>query len=107
MPRAGIVIAATFLAAMPTHAQELGDPQLGHEFAGEVCAICHGIEAGETVSPLDDAPTFERIATEPGMTGTALAVLLRTPHVSMPDLILAPGDMENVIAYILTLGNGP
>jgi hypothetical protein len=106
MKRAGIVVAAIYFAAAPGRAQEFGDPLLGREFASKVCAECHGIEPGEAVSPRDDAPTFERIAAEPGMTGTALAVFLRTPHVSMPDLIRAPGDVENVIAHILSLGDG-
>ena len=37
------------------------------------------------------------------MTGTALSVWLRTPHKSMPDLIIEPEDRNNVIAYIVSL----
>ena len=37
------------------------------------------------------------------MTATALAVWLRTPHKSMPNLMIAPQDRNNVIAYIVSL----
>ena len=37
------------------------------------------------------------------MTGTALSVWLRTPHKSMPDLIIEQEDRNNVIAYIVSL----
>ncbi len=84
-------------------AQDVGDPEAGHEFARSLCAICHAVDPDQTVSPHPSAPTFERIAAEPGMTATALFVILRNPHREMPDLILKPDEMRNVIAYILTL----
>jgi cytochrome c len=37
------------------------------------------------------------------MTATALRVFLTTSHPSMPNLILTPQDMTDVIAYILSL----
>jgi hypothetical protein len=43
----------------------------------------------------------------PGMTGTALAVWFRTSHPvlpkTMPNLVIEDDDMDNVIAYILSL----
>ena len=84
-------------------AQEMRDAAAGHEFARDVCAECHAVEADAVLSPHSSAPTFARIAAEPGMTATALSVILRNPHREMPDLILAPPELANVIAYILTL----
>jgi hypothetical protein len=49
------------------------------------------------------APTFRAIANTPGMTALALNVFLRTPHRSMPNLVISDGDRDNVIAYILSL----
>jgi mono/diheme cytochrome c family protein len=84
-------------------AQDVGDPEKGHAFASEVCAVCHAVEADDSASPNANAPTFRRIAAEPGMTATALRVILGNPHREMPDLILARDEMHDVIAYILTL----
>jgi mono/diheme cytochrome c family protein len=84
-------------------AQEIGDPAAGRAFAREICAVCHAVEADGTRSPHPSAPTFNRIAAEPGMTATALSVILRNPHREMPDLILAPPELADVISYILTL----
>ena len=38
-----------------------------------------------------------------GMTATALRVFLTTSHPKMPNLILAPEQITDVIAYILSL----
>lgn len=89
--------------AVSAAAQESGDPVAGHEFARQVCAVCHAVDAGETDSPHPSAPTFDRIAAEPGMTATALSVILRNPHREMPDLILKSPELADVISYILTL----
>ena len=37
------------------------------------------------------------------MTATALRVWLQTSHPTMPNIMLAPNDMDNVVAYILSL----
>lgn len=84
-------------------AQDVGDAAAGHDYAREVCAQCHAIEAPFDESPHPDAPTFETIANVPGMTATALFVVLRTPHRQMPDLIIPSDEMHDVAAYILTL----
>jgi mono/diheme cytochrome c family protein len=87
-------------------AQEDGDAAAGHAFARSLCAVCHAVEADGADSPNTNAPTFRRIAAEPGMTAIALSVILRNPHREMPDLILSPAERANVIAYILTLKPG-
>ena len=83
--------------------QEAGDVEAGHAFARSLCAACHAVEAGAAQSPNPGAPTFTRIAAEPGMTGTALSVILRNPHLEMPDIILSAKERSDVIAYMLTL----
>jgi mono/diheme cytochrome c family protein len=100
----GLLIPFLFaLDASGALAQDVGDPDKGHEFAREVCAVCHAVDADETNSPHPSAPTFKRVAAEPGMTGTALSVILSNPHREMPDLILAPQELADVISYILNL----
>ena len=59
--------------------------------------------AGREVSPYIDLPSFQTVADSPGMTERALAVWLQNPHPNMPNFILPQADMDNVIAYIMTL----
>ena len=84
-------------------AQEAGDPAAGLEFARSVCAECHAVESGERISPNPLSPAFVEIASVPGMTTTALVVVLSNPHREMPDLILGRDELRDVAAYILTL----
>ena len=41
--------------------------------------------------------------TRPGMSVTALTVWSRTTHPTMPNLVIDPNDMDDLIAYILSL----
>ena len=88
-------------------AQEAGDPGRGLVFAQQACASCHAVLPKETTSPRPNTATFKTIANTPGMTGTAVAVWLQTPHKSMPDLIIEAGDRTDVIAYIVSLRDPP
>jgi mono/diheme cytochrome c family protein len=100
------VLAALFVFVLGVDggvAQEVRDPLAGRAFARELCAICHAVEGDFPASPNPRAPSFQRIAAEPGMTATALFVILQNPHREMPDLILSDEERRNVVAYILTL----
>jgi mono/diheme cytochrome c family protein len=102
-PTAKALAIALILAPGAAAAQQLGDAKAGLEFAKRACAECHEVEAADTFSPHPDAPTFREAANSPGMTARALAVWLQTSHPTMPDFIIPPGDMDNVIAYIMSL----
>jgi mono/diheme cytochrome c family protein len=93
--------ASIALAAAGASADELGDAQAGFDYAKQVCSKCHGISAED--SPLPQAPRFRKVADQPGITATALTVWLQTSHPTMPNIIVEPQDMRNVIAYILSL----
>ena len=103
MTRAYTYFSLALAAASPAFAQESGDASRGLTYARDLCAACHAVLAIDAKSPRPDAPPFKAVANTPGMTGTALAVWLRTPHKSMPNLIIEPGDLNNVIAYIVSL----
>ncbi len=83
-------------------AVELGDKEKGHAYAQKFCADCHGVEKGEHVL-FGDVPGFQDVADSEGMSPRALAVWLRTSHPTMPDLIIPPDDIDNVIAYTMSL----
>jgi hypothetical protein len=85
------------------HAQELGDAMKGRTYALSVCGECHAILPSQVTSPRLGVATFRTIANTPGMTDRALAVWLRTSHPTMPNLIIAPKDTDDLIAYIASL----
>jgi cytochrome c len=83
-------------------AQQAGDPGAGAAYARQYCSKCHAI--GDTqISPEPKAPRFKDIANTPGMTPVVLDVWLRTPHVYMPNIVVEADQIDNVIAYILSL----
>jgi len=83
--------------------QDIGDPRKGLSYARKVCASCHNVLRSEAASANSRAPTFKKIANTPGMSVTALTVWSRTTHPTMPNLIIEPNDMDDLIAYILSL----
>jgi mono/diheme cytochrome c family protein len=95
------------LASTPLQAQEAGDPRAGLSLAREVCAMCHAVSGGQTLSPDPEAPTFGQIARVPGMTPLALTVALQTSHETMPNIMLKPDELRNIAAYITSLQDRP
>ncbi|MFY9641266.1 MAG: cytochrome C [Rhodomicrobium sp.] len=91
-------------ASCAASAQEAGDPAKGFAYAGKVCAECHAIREADEMSSNIEAPSFEDIANTPGVTGMSLAASLHSVHENMPNFVLAPDERDNVVAYILSLG---
>jgi mono/diheme cytochrome c family protein len=94
------------LMVAPALAQDVGRPQAGRIIAQNNCAQCHAVQKGESRSPNNNAPAFDTIAAVPGMTAIALTVALRTPHRTMPNIVLQDDETRDIIAYILSLGSG-
>jgi len=100
---AALVLASIALVPI-VYAAEVGDPQRGHVYAEKFCAKCHAVEAGDVFSPTMIAPTFSAVADTPGMNERALLVWFRSSdHATMPNLMPAPGDLDDVVAYIVSL----
>lgn len=102
-----MIAAALSMVCSAAQAQDAGDTARGLEYAQRHCAECHGVLPGDRESSRPPIATFRSIANTPGMTGTALAVWLRTPHKNMPNLIVAAEDRADLIAYILSLRERP
>jgi mono/diheme cytochrome c family protein len=98
-----LALAVMALATQPAQAQEAGSVQKGRLLAREVCAECHAVGRQRLRSPNSRSPSFAAIAATPGMTGTALNVVLHTSHRSMPNLILDAQQTADITAYILSL----
>ena len=92
---------AALLTAGPAAAASEGDVWRGGELAKRWCATCHVIDTRGTGTAVDTAPPFPSMAAAtPGklqsaMTGT---------HVQMPQLDLGRREVEDLIAYIRSLG---
>lgn len=100
-----LVLAAT-LAACATGTGEtasLSAADRGRAVADASCAACHAVAPGAAVSPNAEAPTFQSFADRSDMTRTALAILLRTPHRSMPNFIVAEEDVDALAAWLESL----
>jgi|HubBroStandDraft_5_1064220.scaffolds.fasta_scaffold1082719_1 mono/diheme cytochrome c family protein len=83
-------------------APEAGDPAAGRERAATWCANCHVIEPAQQRGG-DAAPSFVAIARRPGTTATGLRAFLAVPHGQMQDYKLSRVDIDNIVAYIVSL----
>ena len=99
-----IALPVVLLAAVPALAQmSPGDPGGGRNFARQVCAVCHFVEAADLGLSWSGAPSFQEVADDPAVNEISLRVFLRTPHEDMPNFMLTPAEADDVISYILSL----
>jgi hypothetical protein len=69
-----------------------------------VCSACHQIDAtSPNPGPTSGAPSFVDISRMPSMNELAIKVFLGFPHPGMPNIILSPGEIDSVTAYIGSL----
>jgi mono/diheme cytochrome c family protein len=99
-----MALIGTLAMSVPGTAQNYGNASRGGGIAMRVCLACHGVRAQE-VSVNPKAPTFDLIATEMGVSETALSVALRTTHRDMPNIMLEDQERADIIAYIMSLRN--
>ncbi len=93
-----VALAAAALAATPVP----GDATRGHLLAKTWCTGCHLIEAQETTAK-DAVPSFTAIAAMKSTTVPALRAFLQTRHQNMPDWWLSRQQIDDVVAYIMSL----
>jgi mono/diheme cytochrome c family protein len=103
MRRLGLLIGAVWAAGGPAAAQGLpGDPAGGADLAREVCAECHLVSEDQMIDP-GVGPSLLEVAGHPATTEMSLRAFLQTPHPTMPNLMLSPGETDDIIAYLLAL----
>lgn len=99
-----LTLASAWLAPSPVGAETFpGDAAEGRALARRVCSQCHFVEKGQSAGRATGAPAFQAVASRPSTTALSLRVFLRTPHPSMPNLMLAEAEADDVIAHILSL----
>ena len=104
MRRLGPTLAAIPLTAGPALAQEAPvDPAAGRGLAEELCAACHVIPGVAPRVRVPGAWPFPALAADPAVTGLALHAYLRSQHPPTPSFVLNEAQLNDVIAYILSL----
>ena len=100
-----LAVLVGFPAGAPAWADETlpGNATQGAQLAREFCAVCHYVENGDRGVSSAGAPSFQDVADDPAITAISLGVFFRSPHETMPDLILSQAETDNAIAYILSL----
>lgn len=71
------------------------------------CGNCHRVDPGAQRGAHDATPTFLSIARKRSTTAASLATFLKARHGGMPDLNLSRSEIDDVSAYILSLGGTP
>ena len=74
----------------------------GRALAEEWCAKCHAIAPGRQGRE-PGIPSFMRMAADPENTREALRQFITLPHFEMPPQTLTRDEIDDVIAYILSL----
>lgn len=78
-----------------------GDVIAGRQLVQASCGTCHE-ERGALSAP-QKGPSLKSIAAMPSTTSMSLHVFLLTPHANMPNYRLSPQEIDDVVAYILSL----
>ncbi len=103
---AGLLASAiTWAAVTPVSAQTSSGPE-GRNIAIEICSECHSIENNDRASKNIIAPAFSAIAHMPSTTLLSIKVFLKTPHATMPNIMLSEAEIDAIAEYILGLKRG-
>lgn len=99
------VLSATLVASLPVQARTevLGDARAGQAYAEKFCSECHAVSPGAGGAQNPEAPSFASVANSEGMSERALGVWFQTSHPTMPNFVIPRKDLDDVIAYIMSL----
>jgi mono/diheme cytochrome c family protein len=101
MKTCGLLTAILLISFAPQPSAR-ADQARGRILAEQQCSHCHAVRRDE-LSPDPDAPSFAEVAAEPSITEYMLRVFLKTPHPTMPNLIIGPDDVNDLVTYIISL----
>ena len=73
----------------------------GEALSESWCSQCHAVKPNQ-LSAHPAAPNFWDVAAEPSITETSLRVFLKTPHSTMPNIMMRSEDMDDIVSYILS-----
>ncbi|HEY7609458.1 MAG TPA: cytochrome c [Alphaproteobacteria bacterium] len=100
---ASALAAAMLVASLASPAAaESGNAARGRALAERFCAKCHAVAPGRT-GPEPAVPSFMRMAADPEQTRSSLRQFITLPHYEMEPQTLTSVEIDDVIAYILSL----
>lgn len=94
--------AATLAAGLALAQGTPGNANNGHALATTWCAGCHFVEPRE-LHTKDAVPSFAAVAAMKSTTELSLQAFLQTSHHNMPDWRLTRQQVDDVVAYIVSL----
>jgi len=98
-----VLMTAAFLIAIMGNAQA-ADVAQGRDLAQKLCVNCHIIEHGGQQDQVTvGIPSFMAIANKTEQTNSKLRSFIRNPHPPMPSVELGEHELNNIVAYILSL----
>lgn len=96
-------LATALVTPVAWAAGDTTDVSAGRELALNWCAECHLVVENQDRVPSDAVPTFFSIADDRSTTELGLRVFLTSPHANMPNIMLTRDQIDEIIAYILSL----
>ena len=96
--------AAALSALAPASHSQTASIARGQEIAERACAGCH-VLTGTPERKVEgiDVPSFASIAARPNQTSQRLQSFIMTPHRPMPGMSLSLAEVNDVVAYLLSL----
>lgn len=102
----GLAIALAALLLVRLHvaggAPAQDDTSAGRRLAEAWCSECHALEATGQ-GRFSRAPDFVEVANRTSTTELSLKVFFRTSHRSMPNIVIAPDQADDLAKFILGL----
>jgi mono/diheme cytochrome c family protein len=90
-----------------------GDVKTGLKLSLEKCTECHVVAKAQPTPPKIPAVSFTAVADRASVTTETLTKFLQTTHrtieepYNMPNPNLSPKETADIVAYILSLAQGP
>ena len=91
-----------FYSALSAAGNAWAAAQRGEALSQSWCSECHAVKPDQS-SANPAAPRFLDVAAEPSITEYSLRAFLKTPHPTMPNIMIKPDDMDDIVSYILSL----
>jgi mono/diheme cytochrome c family protein len=102
------------VATMALTEQARADDLPGEALAQAYCSACHRVSAEQAPPPKVtvntgvgseeyEAPSFHQIVARPGRDSAYLRTFIQAPHYPMREQVFISDELEQIVAYILSL----
>ena len=98
----GYAVAIIILYGALSAAGNAWAAQRGEALSQSWCSECHAVKPNQS-SANPAAPKFSDVAAEPSVTEYSLRAFLKTPHPTMPNIMMKADDMDDIASYILSM----